>query len=94
MGMSMWVAGFVPPDETYRKKREAYLACRAAGINPPDELEKFFDYQEPSEHGYEKKRSELGAAVVDWSDDSSEGFEIDLSKLPANVKRIRFSCSW
>lgn len=41
MGMSTRVYGIILPDEKWKKMKSVYDACRAAGINPPLEVEEF-----------------------------------------------------
>jgi hypothetical protein len=87
MGMSTHVVGFLPPDEDWRRKRAAWHACADAGVGPPKELEEFFGYEEPGEHGREVK---IHDAISKWSRDGGAGYEVDLSRLPPEVKVIRF----
>jgi hypothetical protein len=91
MGMSTHVKGFRPPDEKWRQMEKVYSACMKAGIEIPEEVEKFFDYEEPDECGVEV---EIKEATCEWCDDSREGFEIDLKKLPSDVTIIRFYNSY
>jgi hypothetical protein len=101
MGMSTHVVGFVPPDEQWQKYRDVYFACQAAGIKLPQEIEYYFDGREPSENGmeielepnYGEKANKEGS-VVRWQNEHGSGYEVDLSKLPKNVKHLRFYNSW
>lgn len=88
MGMSTHVIGFVPPDETWQKMKAIYDACEAAGIEPPQEVEDFFD-GEPDPQG-----QEMEIPHRKWEADAREGFEIDVSAIPPQVKVIRFYNSW
>lgn len=89
MSMSTHVIGFAPPDEKWQAMKAIWDSCKAAKIDPPKEVEKFFDYQEPDPAGVEVK-----IPALEWSDDCREGFEIDVEKIPAHVKVIRFYNSW
>lgn len=85
MSMSTHVIGFIPPDEKWKAMKAIYDACEAAGVNTPDEVARFFDHSAPDPRGVEM---EIPASK--WSDESRQGFEIELSKIPAAVTVIRF----
>jgi hypothetical protein len=89
MGMSTHVIGFAPADEKWRAMKAIWDSCRAAEIPVPSEVEKFFNYEEPDERGVE-----VELPSTKWSDDFREGFEVEVSKIPAHVKVIRFYNSW
>ncbi len=83
----------------HQKKVAVLLACKEAGVDLPKELEKYFKV----DGRYLKYVSPDDAAAIDlreleiakpWNDDSSNGFEVDLDKIPEGVKTIRFSISW
>ena len=88
MGMSSRVEFFQPPDREWDQKKAVYDACVCAGVGIPEEVSEFFNWETPEEClGKEIKVPE---AVSDYSSDMKSGFEIDLSKLPKQVKFIRF----
>jgi hypothetical protein len=89
MSMSTHVIGFAPPDEQWRKMKAIWDSCRAAGIAVPREVEKFFGGEPPDEAGVE-----IELESRKWSEDSREGVEIEVEKLPKHVKLIRFYNSW
>lgn len=89
MGMSTHVIGFVPPDDRWAKMAEVWRSCRNAGIDPPPEVEAFFDDGEPDPHG-----QEVRIPHRHWTAEMREGIEIDVSDLPSHVKVIRFYNSW
>jgi hypothetical protein len=97
MGMSTHVEGFIPPDAKFKKMLEAYRACEKAGVEIPAEVDKFFNGEPPDEAGvkismsYDKKYKD---AVYEYHDENSQGYEIDLRKLPADIKIVRVSNSW
>lgn len=101
MSMSMHVLAVKPADENYKRKAEAYRACKAARIPIPAELEEFFDGGEPDPtgvtqhlgHGYTKP-SELHPSVAKYKAEMEEGFEVDITKLPEGTRFVRFYCSW
>jgi hypothetical protein len=91
MGMSTHVVGFVAPDAEYLKKVKAWRACTEAGVQPPPELVKLFDGNEPQEAGMEVN---LGRAVSPWSGNAAQGVEVDVTQLPKGVRIVRFYNSW
>ena len=93
MGMSTSVILLRSKDDpTYQKNLKVLTACQDAGIDPPKEVDEYFggygiddDLEAPLEIAFEPR---------EWSDESSEGFEIDIDDLPKGVKTIRFYNSW
>lgn len=101
MGMSTHIVGFIPPDETWKKKKAAYDACREAGVPVPVELSEFFGDEEPDDNGREVDLKPRGRAkvpgVTAWGADSQEGYEVNLAELAEeypDVKILRFYNAW
>lgn len=96
MSMSTFVVGFKPPDEKWKNMREAWLACRAAGIEVPDAVSNFFGGEPPDGAGVEVGQKVLSAcgAISAWSADGRDGFELHVKNLPADVTIIRFYNHW
>ena len=92
MSMSTMVVGIKPPDEKWKQMKAAYLACEKAGISIPDAVDEFFSGEIPDDAGVIV--DDLGKAVKSWHSDGCEGFEVTLSKLPADIKVLRFYNSW
>ena len=95
MGMSSYVEGFAPPDETFKKMKKIYDACVAADVAVPDEVWKFFDDETPDEAGVSVNMDKYVTEVRPH--DMAEGFEVDLEKLAKempHVKKIRFVNSY
>lgn len=53
MGMSTHVVGFIPPDEKWQKMKAVWDACRAAGVEVPEDVCDFFEGGEPDPAGVE-----------------------------------------
>lgn len=98
MSMSLHVVGIKPADEEYNKKREAYLACEKAGVSPPAELQKFFDYDRPGELGIEvdltRQPHDLKRCVEEYRAEMADGYTLDVTKLPEGVRYVRFYASF
>lgn len=89
MGMSTYVIGFKPPDETWDRMKAVWDACDKAGILPPREVEDYFEGETPDPAGVKAK-----ITVVPYEGDAEEGFEIMVDDIPDDVKIIRFVNSW
>ncbi len=95
MSMSTSVVGFVPPDKKFKKMLAVYEACELAGVEIPKEVDTFFNGEIPDPSGVVISLSGgEHPAVTAWNDDISEGFEVELDKLPKDIKVLRFYNSW
>lgn len=92
MSMSICVTGVVPADDEYKKKVAAWKACKAAGVPTPSELDKFFNYETPDELGMEMDLRR-GECSKEYRNDYSEGYVVDVTKLPQGVRYIRLYIS-
>jgi hypothetical protein len=91
MSMSTHVVGFRPADEKWKTMKAIWDACEDAGVQIPKEVEKFFGYETPDDSGMDV---DLGNALTEWSDESREGYELDVTKIPKDLTIIRFYNSW
>lgn len=87
MSQSLRLYGFVPPDEKWERMAKIYFACKEAKIDPPPEVEAFFEDGEPDPQGQEIGLNHLAR---EYTADMHWGLEIDIAKIPENVKTIRF----
>lgn len=93
MSMSSHFTGFSPPDDKWRQMKAVWDACANAHIPPPKEVSEYFDYRTPDETGVEVRIPD--SIVREFSPyDGADGWEIELSKLPKNVKFLRFVNSY
>jgi hypothetical protein len=82
------------------KMKSVWDACVSAEIAAPREVQDFFQGESPDDKGVTvdfgsdlSPKAEFG--VTKWRDEfTSDGFEIELAKLPKDVKILRFVCSW
>lgn len=93
MGMSTHVIGFRPPDERWHQMKSAYDALKKAGLEIPDEIGRFFDWESPDPSGQEVKLKK-GDHYSEWNEDSRSGYEIDIRKLPPETHIIRVYNAW
>jgi hypothetical protein len=87
MGMSTHVCGVKEPDDRWKKMKAAWDACKEAGVTPPDEIDDFFEGD--PEQGVMTILDHHACCKI-YNHDTRNGFEIDISKLPAGIKVIRF----
>jgi len=87
MGISTRVVGFVPPDEKFKQMKEIFDACDKAGINPPDEVWKFFNYDRPCDAGVEVDIENYVEKVWPWR--QTDGFQIDLERLAKEMPHVK-----
>jgi hypothetical protein len=89
MGMSTHLLGFKEPDEKWKAMEAVRDSCKAAGINPPEEVSKYFEWDTPDDRGVEVK-VECTDCCQELGDDHRSGFEVELRKLPDDLTYIRF----
>jgi len=89
MGMTTNIVAF-PPNDRWRRMQAIWEACEAAGVAVPDEVDIFFGGESPDPLGAEV---DIDCAIEKWHDDSAEGYQIDIAKLPNDIQFIRFYIS-
>lgn len=96
MGMSTRVDAIRKPDENWLRLKAVWDACRTADVSIPEEVSRFFKYEEPDESGVviPLNSGEYNIAR-EWQDKySASGYEIDLADLPPHVTTLRFYNSY
>lgn len=91
MGMYSYVQGMKPKNEEYEKKLQIYKLCKELKMKIPSEIEDFFD-GEVCEHGIICDLP--NEAIKEYQEDTNEYFEVDLSKIPKDVTKVRFCNSY
>jgi len=103
MGISTYIKAIKPADDDWRKMKAIWDACEAAGINPPSEVSDYFCDGKPNDKGveisldfnrYEENDKRNHPAVSRTTDVGCEFWDVELAKLPPDVKIIRFVNSW
>ena len=93
MSHRLHVVGFRPPDETWHRMKAAYDACNSANVPIPKEVDDYFGDEEPDPSGVEIKLTNH-ECCEDYSPEMVEGFEVDLTKLPKGITKLRFTVNW
>jgi hypothetical protein len=90
MSQSIHVIGFRPPaDARWQAMKAVADTCFAAGVQVPQSVKEFFNFKDPDPSGIEV---ELKGKSI--SKPGTEGVEVELSSLPANITSIRFYVSY
>lgn len=93
MGQSLNVVGVRKADEHWKKLKAVYDACVVAHIDPPDEVERFFNWRRPRDDE-EEQEVDIRFSVKQWQGDNATGYEIDLEKIPVGIRILRVYNSW
>lgn len=91
MSMSTYVRGFRAVDKKYNEFKAIWDMCEKNDIEIPTEVGKFFNWRTPDIRGIEVNIEE---AINPYTGDMEEGYEVDLTKLPKDLKIIRFYNSY
>lgn len=99
MSMSTHLTGIKPPDDVWLRMKAVYDACEVANVTPPSQVLAFFDGEPPDERGVTRYLAGMASgskseAVRIYKEDGREGFEVELDKLPRDIKVLRFVNSW
>jgi len=90
MSMSTNIYGVIPADTHYKKMAAIWHQCEDAKVTIPKEVVNFFHGEPPDDDGILIDLEQLPCCKVYSGEESAEGVEIDISRLPENVKKIRF----
>ncbi len=85
MGIDCYVKAIRSPDEKWQKMKAIYDLCIEQDIDVPDDVEYFFNGEEPDEKGIE-----VTMHAEEWSNEDYDGYEIKVSDIPKDVTIIRF----
>ncbi len=91
MSAMLVISGIIPADEKWNKMKGIYDSCVSMNISVPEEVLEFFDYGKPDDKGREIY---LTDTEYEWHDENYSGYEIELSKIPKDIKYIRVYISY
>lgn len=92
MGMSTYVVGFRPADKKWEEMLAIWNMCKKAKVAIPDEVVDFFDDCDPN--GKPGLEIEIEGALEEYTSDYQNGFTLDVTKLPKDVRYVRFINSY
>ncbi len=90
------VVGFIPPDFKWKQMKAVWDACVRAQVDPPKDVVAFFNHIPPDDNGVTIHRKQLEAcgAIKEYSAEMTDGLEVMLANLPADVKILRFTVDY
>lgn len=91
MGMSTYAKAIIVPDEKYHKMYAVWEACDNAGIDPPEEVSDFFNYEPPNPNGMEV---DIDAEKSSDSDRCADYYDVNIDDLPEGTTVVRFVISF
>jgi len=96
MGVSYSVEGVKPPDERWKQMKAIFQACEAANVEVPGSVWEFFKGERPDAKGVVEQLGNYYDAKKNHPccTSNGKGFEVDITKLPADVKIVRFVISY
>jgi hypothetical protein len=99
MGMSTHLIALRDMDGEFAKMLKAKLFCDENRLSYPAEVEAYFQGMADESESLlcnEFLEVDIRVAVTEWRDNgaSREGYEVEIAKLPPEVKTIRFYNSW
>lgn len=98
MGMSTHIKAFIPDtDPEYQRHRKVLLACDEAEVSLPKETAEYFGVIDFDKNTLDDKLEfdiKNSDCLSKWKDHDADGYEIDLTKLPQGVTKIRFYNEW
>jgi hypothetical protein len=98
MGLSSYILAYRDMDGEFAKMAEVKAFCDEKGVTLPKEVEEYFGKYslDPIEYCKEQMSEVIlpNGVFKKSQDDSREFFDVDISKLPKEVKIIRFVNSY
>lgn len=97
MSMSTHITAFRDMDGEFARMLEIKTFCDTHKVSYPSEVNAYFKGDADSSEDElrdEFLEIDLGDACSEWTSRSAQGYEVDVTKLPPEVKIIRFFNSW
>lgn len=95
MGRDLVIRAYNQPDDKTEKMTEAYLACEAAGVQPPLQVEEYFDWEKPTPYGIPRSGNPKQLSSVEEINEAGfNGFAIKIDELPKDLKTIVVGISY
>ena len=95
MSISINLVGYRKADETFHRMKAVYDACKKAKIDPPQSVEKYFGYDSPTQYGNQiALKPDETPGITSYNENECDGFDVDLDKLPPEIRVLRFYNSY
>lgn len=91
MSTDYGISGFIPPDSKWKAMKSIYDACKKAGVSLPKEVIEFFNGELPDDNGREVNLANITNEI---HKEGMHGWELEIERIPKNVKIIRFYASF
>lgn len=92
MSTNTYIQGLKPKTGEYQIRLDVFTSCKKINIEPPKEIKDFFYNGEICEEGIVTELPK--EAVREYTDEYREFLEVDLTKIPDDISRIRFVNSY
>lgn len=101
MSMTLNIEGVKVRDSKWENMKKIWDACSATNIPIPKEVNDYFNGETPDEKGVKVSLIPCVAILKNsyqiatkYSDEYSEGYEINVKEIPADITIIRITNSW
>lgn len=82
MGMSTHIIGIKAPDDHWKEMKAVWEACIKAKIDIPEEVQNFFQSDNPDEKGVVIRLDDRkGVGIIKWKAEMEDGYQVDIKKL-------------
>lgn len=90
MGASYSVKGVLPPSEKFEKMKKIYELCKENDIKIPDEIEEFFDLEDPT------GKSGMEVDIEYWIErsETTNYYFVKVDSIPNYITHIKFCISY
>ena len=92
MSASYDVIGMKVQDEKWEKMKNVWNTCQIAGVDIPEEVEEFFNWENPNY--LQGMQINISNAVSQPQVEDYVVWDVEIDKLPPDVKVIRFRISY
>jgi hypothetical protein len=94
MSMDTHIYAIKDPDQTWKEMKDIWDLCHKHGIAIPKQVDEYFGYDTPDEHGVHVNIKEKKEIVEAYSEEGASGYIIHLDKLPKDITLLKFENSW
>lgn len=92
MSGTLCVYAYRPKDEHFNEMLKIWNACKKAKVELPGAVEDFFD-EVDDPNTVPGVPVDIDKLLQKYSNDAEDGYELDLQKLPKDIRYIRVSFS-